>query len=105
MADEKTQGRESVVATKPQRHARLALTLPSPASGRGEKRKRERRKARAGEGKSGRTPNQSPPPRRRQIAYIQEDDPIHNPNTSPTAILRPAGATGDSANGRDPGRH
>ena len=32
-----TQGRESVIATKPQRRARLALTLPSPASGRGEK--------------------------------------------------------------------
>ena len=35
MADEKTHGRESVIATSPQRHARLALTLPSPASGRG----------------------------------------------------------------------
>src|SRR5690242_15006621 len=37
MADEKTHGREAVIATSPQRHARLALTLPSPASGRGER--------------------------------------------------------------------
>ena len=46
-----TQGRESVFAKKPQRHARLALTLPSPASGRGEKHKRERGKTQAGERK------------------------------------------------------
>src|SRR4029078_5276439 len=37
MADEKTHGRESVIGTTPQRHARLLLTPAPPPSTRGEK--------------------------------------------------------------------